>query len=382
MAQPVCVQRVCPICGDDKHREILHAHKFAAFHGVSFLQGYDVVCCEICGGVFADNIPGQEDFERYYKEYSKYERPADESLIHNRNAELLIRGLQEKNARVLDIGCGMGRFLHSLQKLGFKNLEGIDPSPMCTRYVNESLGIPCLEGSFPSLKHLQQKTQFDAVVLSYVLEHIVNTREILDITCSLIKTDGLLYIGVPNSTTFNPSINAPFQEFSTEHINYFCLESLKNLLGSYGFELVLFDSCRQAGMDCVFRKGNTSRQIIKEFESKKNIECYLEKSKLLDGIILNKLSAYARGGIIVWGTGALTLRLLANGLLNIDNIKVFVDSNPHYIGGSFKGVPVIAPDMLVSYSEPIVISSFDWYNEILSKIRNELSLSNEVISLK
>ncbi len=43
---------------------------------------------------------------------------------------------------------------------------------------------------------------------------------------------------VPDATRFAMSPDAPFQEFSIEHINYFTPVSLVNLMGRYGFSEV------------------------------------------------------------------------------------------------------------------------------------------------
>ena len=386
MTQPLCVERFCPICGYDK-KEVLYTRHFAAFQGVSFLTTYDVVCCDKCGGVYADNIPNQEDFEKYYEENSKYEQLFEQRLsdsLYDSNAELLVRGLTDKNSSILDVGCGNGHLLAALKRQGYKNLKGVEPSFACAQYVKTEYGIPCVEGSFSQMSLLDNTTEYDAVILHYTLEHIVNVYEVIEAISKMINSKGLLFIGVPNLNDFNPEVNGPYQEFSTEHINYFCLESLQNMLGIFGFELVLLDLCRQGRISCVFRKSGHIRRVKKETHSKKCINAYIKKSADLDSsiakIITNAVSDDGNK-LIVWGTGTLTLHLLATGILSANNIRAFVDSNPHYIDGAFNKIPVIAPETLTKYNEPILISSFDWHDEILNIIKNKLSLKNQVISI-
>jgi SAM-dependent methyltransferase len=398
MIQPVSRLRVCPICGfgmqvplqEDKslvNKDILFSRHFAELKGVSLFTGYNVVCCFECGGVYADNIPNQKEFEDYYRKLSKYEQTNNQILGGQHyldKAELLSRGLPDKNACILDIGCGNGYFLYALQKLGYTNLEGLEPSPACARYTQTEFGIPCMEGMLTQLKSTKQESQYDAIILYGVLEHLVNVSEAIEIISQIIKTNGLLFIGVPNTSDFNPAVNAPYQEFSTEHINYFCLDSLQNLLGQYGFELALLDLlCNPGNIICGFKKTDIIRQIEKENRSKTDVMAYIRKSAEIEKTITKTISCCGAEKFVVWGTGTLTLYLLASGILNTDNIKVFVDSNPHYIGSSFQGILVIGPEELVASDNhsPILISSFVWYNEILSKIRNELKLKNEVISL-
>jgi hypothetical protein len=213
-----------------------------------------------------------------------------------------------------------------------------------------------------------------------VLEHLADTHGAVKSIEPLIKPGGLLFFVVPNISTFEPDINGPFQDFSAEHINFYCLDSLVNFMKLYGFELVLFEGLQKGEMGCGFRKTNSTVQGAKDTRSANDIERYIEKSKALDLYIKNSLNL-KNEKLIVWGTGCLTLHLLAEEILHADNIKVFVDSNPHYAGGSFRGIPVIAPEKLDGYSERILISSFVFNDDILNVIKNVLNLKNEVISI-
>src|SRR5205085_10183453 len=87
------------------------------------------------------------------------------------------------------------------------------------------------------------------------------------------------------------------------------------------------------------------------------------------------------GRMIVWGVGTHTLRLLAAGGLDPRTIKVFVDSNAKYQNRELRGLPVISPEELRSHTEPILISSRGFQNQIHEQIRNRLGLRNPVILL-
>jgi len=50
-------------------------------------------------------------------------------------ASLLRRYGLSENSRVLEVGCGSGRILINLAKLGFQNLVGIDLSPIFIEYA-------------------------------------------------------------------------------------------------------------------------------------------------------------------------------------------------------------------------------------------------------
>ena len=50
-----------------------------------------------------------------------------------------------------------------------------------------------------------------------------------------LADNGLLYVDVPDVMQFGRTADAPFQEFSIEHVNYFSAKSLSNLMRAHGF---------------------------------------------------------------------------------------------------------------------------------------------------
>ena len=129
--------RCCPIC-QDSDTEVLHTQKFALPEGHPLMDGYDVVCCEHCGFVYADTTATQEDYDVFYAKFSKYEddktssgsgdTPWDARRLEG-TALQIAETLPNKLVRILDIGCANGGLLKCLRKMGFDNLCGIDPSP-------------------------------------------------------------------------------------------------------------------------------------------------------------------------------------------------------------------------------------------------------------
>src|SRR5262249_20634590 len=107
------------------------------------------------------------------------------------------------------------------------------PSPMCAETTARTLGIHAETGTLssppPELGH------FDGVLLSHVLEHVQELREAAEAIRGLTRDGGLVYVEVPDATRYGDHVAAPFQDFNTEHINHFSLQSLTNLMTSAGF---------------------------------------------------------------------------------------------------------------------------------------------------
>jgi hypothetical protein len=134
-----------------------------------------------------------------------------------------------------------------------------------------------------------------------------------------------------------------------------------------------------------FRKSElpTSIAYSRDTKTEAGLKMYIDQSNQRDRLLhaeINKVVEIGRS-IIVWGAGAHTLRLLANSRLVEANIRAFVDSNPRYQGKMLNNVPIISPELLKDLHDPILISSRVYQEEIVTQIRNELHLINEVIRL-
>ncbi|HNO95096.1 MAG TPA: methyltransferase domain-containing protein, partial [Anaerolineales bacterium] len=142
--------RICAVCGGSA-RELLFQQKFTEISDSSILAGYDIVVCQTCGFCFADNLPDQSAFDVYYREMSKYEhqdRSGQASEFELRQfpalAQFIQRHIPEREARILEIGCANGGLLNALKNLGYKNLLGVDPSPVCARNAEQLYQIKVL----------------------------------------------------------------------------------------------------------------------------------------------------------------------------------------------------------------------------------------------
>lgn len=64
------MKRDCEICGSKKKSHIYTLTFFISGRSRPFK--YDIVLCKICGFLFADNIPSQEEYNVFYKNSYKY----------------------------------------------------------------------------------------------------------------------------------------------------------------------------------------------------------------------------------------------------------------------------------------------------------------------
>jgi SAM-dependent methyltransferase len=108
----------------------------------------------------------------------------------------LIRALTSTTDRILDVGCGTGSLLRYLQEYGYANLEGLEISRRAVEVLGER-GITMHHARLPNLPLPDQ--QFDVVIASQVLEHIIWRRKFLYGLRRILKPMGTLIIFVPDN---------------------------------------------------------------------------------------------------------------------------------------------------------------------------------------
>jgi len=96
--------------------------------------------------------------------------------------------------RLLDFGCGSGKFLRRMQALGW-DVTGMDFSDAAVRAVRTS-GVPALAGSLPH-PDLPPRS-FDVITMRHALEHVPDPRSVLRGAWDLLDSGGLLLVQVPN----------------------------------------------------------------------------------------------------------------------------------------------------------------------------------------
>jgi SAM-dependent methyltransferase len=105
-----------------------------------------------------------------------------------------VSSIAEKTVlRILDIGSGRGELLHLLVEKGHQ-VVGIDPEKECVR-LGSQYGT-CFEGTFDDVSRLFKPGQFDVIVSSHVLEHVVRPIDAL-IAVNKLKAKGYVF-AVPN----------------------------------------------------------------------------------------------------------------------------------------------------------------------------------------
>lgn len=386
--------RPCPVCGS-LSRKLVFEQRFERIAG-SPITGYDVVVCRDCGMAFADGIPDRDTLAAHYREMSSYEygqREGRESDHDRARLEIVARDFERfipsRETHVLDVGCASGRLPACIKDHGYAHVMGVDPSPACAAAARRLYGIEVVAGTVEDCG--LEEGSFGAISMIGVLEHMVDLHDALDGVVRLLAPGGILYLEVPDATRFADFPNAPFQDFSTEHINFFGPVSLDNLMGRHDFTRVeqvrnsriQSQASIMSNISAAYRfDAATPRRQGRDEESEAGLVRYVESCREEEARIAAAIDGLADSGapLIVWGVGTHTSRLLATSRLAQANIVAFIDSNVHFQNKELIGVPVLPPAALRTRGERVLVSSRPFQTEIAEQIR-AMGCANELILL-
>lgn len=136
--------------------------------------------------------------------------------------------------RLLDVGCGAGRYLVQMRGLGW-NVEGLDASDPAARAVRERTGIHVHVGTLPH--PALAAASFDAVTLWASLEHVHQPRTTLEAAGRLLKPGGVLALSVPNLASWSfATFGAGWYGLDLpRHLTHFTPTTLADLARRAGF---------------------------------------------------------------------------------------------------------------------------------------------------
>lgn len=158
---------------------------------------------------------------------------------------------KDKNAKILDLGCGNGGFVWWFQEIGYQNIEGIDISAEQIE-VGRNLGIKNIKQAdikeFFNIKTSDVQNQniddnfrtsevkrYDAIFMSDIIEHF-NKEEVLNIlelVFNVLKKNGILVIRTPNAES---PFSGRFRYGDFTHEISFTEGSIRQILLVSGFK--------------------------------------------------------------------------------------------------------------------------------------------------
>ena len=382
--------RACEICSGI-HLEHLHRQSFL-FPALLQPVHYDVVACRNCGFAYASDIPDQSALDKFYQTVEHHlhsDLPSGLARIHRDFFHFIQQHAGLANdARILDIGSGMGHFLAHFQQAGFQLLLGMEPSPGAADLAKKIYG---LEIRSATVDAFVTDERFQLISLCGVLEHIADLRDSMEKITTLLADDGYLFIAVPDAEAFGkrpPS--EPFLEFALEHINFFSAVSLDNVLTASGFEKVTVISQHNDFYDnhyllALYRKtAKAAQRFTVDSVAADSLRSYVELSRQVLRPVEELAEQLEASGepLLIWGAGSLTSRLLCDTRLGKANICGIIDRNRNLQGKSLLGVAITPPDSVMDHQDSTVfIASTTYASEIRNTLVEQYGWRGKIVSL-
>ena len=241
-------------------------------------ERFEIWHCGNCSLRFTQNIPDKYSIGPYYQSESYISHSDTSKGIVNRLYRF-VRNLTLKNKRklihtatrlsnghLLDVGAGTGGFASLMKKSGWE-ITALEPDGQARKKAREINAIQLEDSSklFEMTAH-----SFDAITLWHVLEHVHELNVYMDQLKKLLKPGGILFIAVPNYTSFDAEF---YHEFwaaydTPRHLYHFSPAAMKILLKQHGLHLKMvkpmwFDSFYVSLLSEKYKTGRSN--LVKGF---------------------------------------------------------------------------------------------------------------------
>lgn len=227
------IQHICPACAGN-------LQYFARPRTVAG-TAYGVWRCPRCA--FGVTSPLPDDATLHELHSTQYYRNG-EGVRFVRVVELIVEGMRRlrvarlsrwaRTGRVLDIGCGSGRFLRAMRSAGWEvaGLELNDETATAARKVH-GLAVETTLDAFGD-------QSFDLITITHVLEHIRDPSGMLRRCVSLLKPGGVMAVAVPNIDGWQARLTREnwFHLDVPRHLWHFSEAWLATALRELGFEIL------------------------------------------------------------------------------------------------------------------------------------------------
>jgi 2-polyprenyl-3-methyl-5-hydroxy-6-metoxy-1,4-benzoquinol methylase len=268
-------------------------------------QGFNIVQCKSCSLVYVNPRLTQEEIFKLYDEPYFKGSGFDKSIQYQKEFEnkstsrdlliwdiTTIREMLRTNTptpKLLDVGCGMGLFLHKAKQNGFVS-EGLELSNYACNFAR-SKNILVHNTSIDEFE--LPKNSFDVISMREVIEHLSSPITSLQKIYNGLKPGGILFITTGNYNCPERKVRGSnWNYFMPEgHLTIFSNQTLKMFLVKTGFKQVLVTNQGDLMMNLLFKLGILETDKFKPVNIAKRI--LFELVRGLNHYISSGLRAYA-----------------------------------------------------------------------------------------
>ncbi|GAB3017203.1 methyltransferase domain-containing protein [Niabella terrae] len=233
----------CPVCQSDMLDPVFFVKDYTVSGKV-----FEILHCRRCTARFTQDVPDQQEIGAYYKseDYISHSNTSKDriSSLYQRvrritlkqKASIVKQYTGKKAGQILDMGCGTGSFLHTMQRQGWQ-VTGLEPDADARQMALELYGLQT-----EPAHHLYQlpSAGFDAISLWHVLEHVHDLHATVSRLKALLRDQGRLFVAVPNYTSKDAGF---YKEYWAgydvpRHLYHFSPASMQQLMAQHGLKII------------------------------------------------------------------------------------------------------------------------------------------------
>jgi SAM-dependent methyltransferase len=168
-----------------------------------------VLHCPNCNFAYNSFSADSTVFDEYYKQNTNdfYSTCGfDQRYRHQRDLILTLTGDPPK--KILDFGAGTGRLIAEFERMG----------------------IQCTGTDVETNQNIFGKSKYDLIIISHVLEHLIDPVGQIRFLSELLSENGMIYIEVPDPTGYYNHHSLEFLRYIDRlHINHFSFETMAKI---------------------------------------------------------------------------------------------------------------------------------------------------------
>jgi 2-polyprenyl-3-methyl-5-hydroxy-6-metoxy-1,4-benzoquinol methylase len=269
----------CPICNSNKIQQQLSAKDYTVSQNI-----FSIWHCNACTARFTQDVPDQEAIGAYYASenyisHSDTKKGIINNLYHlvrkrtlGAKRRLVINETGIAKGAILDIGCGTGAFLNTMQEADW-NITGLEPDTVARA---KAAALYDIQPQEPGKLFELAPASFNAITIWHVLEHVHELHAYIKQIEKLLAPGGKAFIAVPNYTSKDADIYAAYWAAYDvpRHLYHFSPQSMETLLAQHGLKLAVvkpmwFDSFYVSMLSEQYKngKGNIVKAVFNGFMS-------------------------------------------------------------------------------------------------------------------
>ncbi len=284
---------------------------------------------------------------------------------------------------ILEFGCNDGVLMKPLSDLG-ANILGIDPSINVTKIARDKgLNVITEYFNYDTFGNSEWSERFDFILANNAFAHIIDIENTTKAVQHCLKKDGLFIFEVHYLENLINELQ--WDNIYHEHIYYYSVTSLNNLLRRFGMTIIEIEkisihsgSIRVTAKKSEMDTPNSIKEII-ELESTTICDIdYLNQfqSKVLNHI--NEFNSYIEKakseGLIIAGYGASGRANMFCNITKLDNsvVKFIVDESPERCGRYIANtnIPIVSiEDLKNTKIDLLIIFAWNYSKMIVDKTK-------------